>query len=115
MQRQPLELGREVAAIAEFYDPAGEASGARVRGAGTRASSIGAAAEAVGNLIENAIAPRAVSGDGDLYPGRGASIDLLIPVAASAPPTPHLFDRLTMSTLRGGGAGWVSIVKSIRR
>jgi two-component system heavy metal sensor histidine kinase CusS len=123
LRRQALDLGEELGAIAEFYEPLAAEAGVELRVAvepGTCATLDRSLLQsAAGNLIENAIAAT----------GRGGRVTLASRADAggvrvevsdtgrgiAAAHLPHLFERLyRVDGARGGGAGLgLSIVQSI--
>src|SRR5262245_20376289 len=123
MQRQPLDLDRELAAIAEFYEPLAGEAGVELRVAAepdARANLDRTLLQsAVGNLIENAIA---ATGRGGRVTVESRTQDGGVRVEVSdtgrgiAPShVPHVFERLyRVDAARGGGAGLgLSIVRGI--
>ena len=122
-QRQPVDLGQELGAIAEFYEPLAADAGValRVTGeAGAQAQLDRALLQsAVGNLIENAIAATTPGGavTVTVSPEEGGVRVEVADTGTGIGPAhlPYLFDRLyRVDPARRGGAGLgLSIVKSI--
>lgn len=122
-RRQPIDLGRELRAIAEFYEPLAAEAGVALHVTGEP----GATAQldralfqsAVGNLIENAIAATAQGGAVSVESATEADavrIEISDDGCGIDPVhIPHLFDRLyRVDPARGGGSGLgLSIVKGI--
>jgi two-component system heavy metal sensor histidine kinase CusS len=123
MRPQPLDLGRELAAIAEFYEPLASEAGVALRVVappGTRASLDRSLLQsAVGNLIENALAATSSGGSVTVTSGaRDGGVRIEVADTGrgiAAAHLPHLFERLyRVDAARGGGAGLgLSIVKGI--
>ncbi len=122
-RRQPVDLGRELSTIAEFYEPLAAEAGVTLRVTGEPGT--GALLDrallqsAVGNLIENAIAATAQGGAVTVTCSREQDA-VRVEVADTGrgidpAHIPHVFDRLYRADpARRGGAGLgLSIVKSI--
>jgi len=122
-RRQPVDLGRELGAIAEFYEPLAAEAGVALRVAGEPGT--GALLDrallqsAVGNLIENAVAATAQGGTVTLTCSRepdAVRVEVADTGCGIDPAhVPHLFDRLyRVDPARRGGTGLgLSIVKGI--
>jgi two-component system heavy metal sensor histidine kinase CusS len=122
-RRQPVDLERELGAIAEFYEPLAAEAGVALHVSGEP----GARAQldralfqsAVGNLIENAIAATARGGAVKVESATeadGVRIEISDDGCGIDPVhIPHLFDRLyRVDPARRGGSGLgLSIVKGI--